>query len=63
MTTVVPSEVTIATDEEGKLIFPPGGSFIIALSHSGSTDQTFEGRVAFGWAEEKINENTDRGYY
>lgn len=50
----VSSEVTIANDEEGALIFPPGGSFIISLSNSEISKQSGEGRVAFGWYEEKI---------
>jgi hypothetical protein len=49
------SEVTIVGEEEGKLIFPPGGSFIITLSTTEISDQSGEGRVAFGWWEEKIN--------
>lgn len=47
-------EVTVAKEEEGQLIFPPGGSFVIALSNSESSTQPGEGRVAFGWWEEKI---------
>jgi hypothetical protein len=50
----VSPEVTIAKEEEGKLIFPPGGSFIITLSNTEAINQTGEGRVAFGWSEEKL---------
>ena len=53
---VIP-EVTIASEEEGKFIFPPGGSFIISLSNPETPDQIGEGRVAFGWYEEEIREN------
>lgn len=53
---VVP-EVTIVGDEEGALIFPPGGSFIITLSNYDSSSQNGQGRIAFGWAEEKICES------
>lgn len=53
---VIP-EVTIASEEEGKLIFPPGGSFIIFLSNTETPHQSGAGRVAFGWWEEKINED------
>jgi hypothetical protein len=52
----VDTEVTIASDESGKFIFPPGGSFIIVLSAQ-TQNQNGAGRVAFGWSEEKINEN------
>lgn len=53
---VIP-EITIASEEEGKFIFSPGGSFIISLSNPETPLQTGEGRVAFGWWEEKIKEN------
>lgn len=55
-TTRVISEVTIVGEEEGKLIFPPGGSFIITLSTTETSNQSGEGRVAFGWWEEEIKE-------
>ena len=48
-------EVTIADEEVGKFIFPPGGSFIIFLSNPEAPDEPAQGRVAFGWWEEKIN--------
>lgn len=54
----VSPEVTIASEEEGKFIFPPGGSFLITLSNlsdSETPNQSGEGQVAFGWFEEKIN--------
>lgn len=50
----VPPEVTIASEEEGKFIFSPGGSFIIFLSNPETSNQSGMGRVAFGWWEEKI---------
>ncbi|WP_123052811.1 DUF6143 family protein [Clostridium sp. JN-1] len=53
----VTSEVTIASEEVGKFIFPPGGSFIISLSNLEASNQIGKGRVAFGWWEEKIREN------
>lgn len=49
-------EVTIVSEDEGVFIFPPGGSFIIALSNPETSSQPGEGRVAFGWWEEKIIE-------
>jgi hypothetical protein len=50
----VDPEVTTVGDENGALIFPPGGSLIITLSYPETTDDTGLGRVAFGWAEEEI---------
>lgn len=47
-------ETTIADDEQGKFIFPPGGSFMIFLSNPESPQSKAEGRVAFGWWEEPI---------
>ncbi|KOR23860.1 hypothetical protein ND00_31370 [Clostridium sp. L74] len=47
-------EVTIADEEVGKFIFPPGGSFIIFLSNPEAPNEPAQGRVAFGWWEEKI---------
>lgn len=43
---------TLVDTENGKLIFPPGGSFLIYLTIEGDIDG--EGRVAFGWWEERI---------
>lgn len=53
---VIP-EVTIASEEQGRFIFPPGGSFVITLSNAETLDQAGAGRIAFGWWEEPINEN------
>jgi len=39
--------------ENGKLIFPPGGSFLIYLSAPEGTTKCSTGRIAFGWWEEK----------
>lgn len=47
-------EVTISDEEDGKFIFPPGGSFLIFLSNPETPTDYAEGRVAFGWWEEKI---------
>jgi hypothetical protein len=44
-------ESTIVFEENGKYIFPPGGSLIVYLNLIGS--QT-TGRVAFGWWEKPI---------
>lgn len=46
---------TLVESENGKLIFPPGGSFLVFLSLSEGATVPSEGRIAFGWWEEKIN--------
>lgn len=45
---------TLVDAENGKLIFPPGGSFLVFLSLSGDASPVSSGRIAFGWWEEKI---------
>ncbi len=45
---------TLVETENGKLIFPPGGSFLVYVSLTGDAAVTASGRVAFGWWEEKI---------
>lgn len=47
-------ETTLVSDEEGKFIFPPGGSFLIFLSNPESPELAANGRLAFGWWEEPI---------
>ncbi|WP_097677440.1 DUF6143 family protein [Anaerosalibacter sp. Marseille-P3206] len=47
-------ETTIVDDEQGKFIFPPGGSFLIFLSNPESPELSTNGRIAFGWWEEPI---------
>lgn len=47
-------EVTLVETENGKLIFPPGGNFLVFLSLPEFPDTEASGRVAFGWWEEKI---------
>lgn len=47
-------ETTLVDDEQGKFIFPPGGSFLIFLSNPETPKVTAAGRVAFGWWEEPI---------
>ena len=47
-------ETTLVDDEQGKFIFPPGGSFLIFLSNPESPSVAASGRVAFGWWEEPI---------
>jgi hypothetical protein len=59
---VIP-EVTIASEEQGKFIFPPGGSFIITLNNAEPSNEPGAGRIAFGWSEEPINDNRKLGGY
>ena len=44
---------TVVESENGKLIFPPGGSFLVYLSLSDQPELPATGRVAFGWWEEE----------
>ena len=48
-------ETTLVETENGKLIFPPGGSFLIFLSLQDAPTVAASGRVAFGWWEEDIS--------
>ena len=43
---------TVVETENGKLIFPPGGSFLVYLSLIDQPELPASGRVAFGWWEE-----------
>lgn len=43
---------TITSEEDGKFIFPPGGSFSVLLSNPESPKEKASGRIAFGWWEE-----------
>lgn len=45
---------TVVETENGKLIFPPGGSFLVYLSLLEGYDIPAEGRIAFGWWEQRI---------
>lgn len=45
---------TLVESENGKLIFPPGGSFLVFLSDAEGSTEKASGRIAFGWWEEKI---------
>jgi len=46
---IVPPQSTLASDEDGKFIFSPGGSFIIFLVSP--TNELIESEIAFGWFE------------
>ncbi len=50
-------ETTLVEVENGKLIFPPGGSLLLFLSTPEAPTSSASGRVAFGWWEESIFEN------
>ena len=43
------AQSTIVSEEDGKFIFPPGGSFTVFLSHPETPEAQAAGRVAFGW--------------
>jgi hypothetical protein len=45
---------TVVETENGKLIFPPGGSFLIYLSLTEDSDVPATGRIALGWWETPI---------
>jgi len=45
---------TVVDTENGKLIFPPGGSFLVYLSLIDRPEIPAEGRIAFGWWEEPL---------
>lgn len=47
-------ETTLVETENGKLIFPPGGSFLVFVSNPKAPGVKASGRVAFGWWEEPI---------
>lgn len=46
-------EITVVFEEDGKYIFKEGGILIVYLSAE-KPDVVMQGRVAFGWWEEKI---------
>lgn len=46
---------TLVSEEEGKFIFPPGGSFMVFLSNPQTPTMFVSGSIAFGWWEEPIN--------
>lgn len=49
--------ITVVETENGKLIFPPGGSFLVFISILENPQTIASGRIAFGWWEEKIHHN------
>jgi len=49
------AENTLVESENGKLIFPPGGSFLVFMTLAENPTALAAGRIAFGWWEEKAN--------
>jgi hypothetical protein len=49
-------ESTLVETENGKLIFPPGGSFLVFMTFADNPEATGGGRIAFGWWEEKLTD-------
>lgn len=47
-------EETLVDTENGKLIFPPGGSFLVIMNFSETPEASGGGRIAFGWYEDRI---------
>jgi hypothetical protein len=46
--------VTIFSIEDGKFIFPPGGSFVIFLSNPETPEIAASGKISYQWWEEQI---------
>lgn len=59
---IAPPDSTIAEEEDGKFIFPPGGSFIIFLSNLETPNKPVKVNIALGWWEEPIS-NSDKIIY
>lgn len=51
---IVPPQSTLASDEDGKFIFPPEGSFIIFLVSP--NNEIIQAEVAYGWFEKNKKE-------
>lgn len=51
---IVPTQSTLVSDEDGKFIFPPGGSFVIFLIPP--NNEIIQAEVAFGWFEKDKRE-------
>ena len=50
---IVPPGATLASEEDGKFVFPPGGNWSLFLTSPGPVAVSFSAIVAFGWWEEK----------
>jgi len=53
LTRMVPAKTTLVNEKEGKIVIPPGGSFLVYLVSPGP--QHIQADIAFGWWEEEIN--------
>jgi hypothetical protein len=51
---IVPPGATLASEEDGKFIFPCGGNWVLFLTALGPVAASFSAIVAFGWWEEKV---------
>lgn len=51
---------TIFSIEDGKLICPPGGSFVIDLSNPETPDIESSGKILYQWWEETVQEDAGR---
>ncbi|MDP4151820.1 MAG: DUF6143 family protein [Bacillota bacterium] len=49
-----PPQTTIVSEEDGKFICPPGGSFVINCLPPEPSNEKVLARIAFGWWEERI---------
>lgn len=49
-------ETNLVDTENGKIILGEGGSFFVFLSNPENPEAFAEGRVAFGWWEEKVSD-------
>lgn len=47
-------ETTVVFEEDGKYIFKPGGNLTVTVSSPEDPNIPMQGRVAFGWWEDKI---------
>jgi hypothetical protein len=48
-------ETTLVDTENGKIIIPEGGNFLVFLSTPEAPETAASGRIAFGWWEEPIS--------
>jgi hypothetical protein len=48
-------ETTLVDTENGKIIIPEGGNFLVFLSNPETPELAASGRVAFGWWEEPLS--------
>ncbi|MER2039830.1 MAG: DUF6143 family protein [Solibacillus sp.] len=49
---IVPPQSTLSSDEDGKFIFPPNGSFVLFLVSPNL--EIVKAEIAFGWFEKKV---------